>query len=137
MLQPGNAMQLSCKIVYGSTRNRSIDAVMTWSVNGQPIPVGKTTFTLISSPTETTASLTLVINENFDAAYECGTTFSQPLISIQGVASNAPDYFKTCTISRENLLFLCKAKILLLDMLVHYRKHLLSEENYFYDTLKY
>jgi len=105
ILQSGDAIQLSCTIVYGALRNtESIDAVMTWSINGQQIPADKATFRINSSPTEVTASSTLLINENFDATYKCGTTFSAPPVSDSMLASNAPDYFKTCTILRENLL---------------------------------
>jgi len=120
MLQPGDVIQLSCTIVYCSFRRwmtsdyayeydtsyEPIDAVMTWSVNGQPIPVYNAIFTINSSPTEVTASSTLTISENFDATYECETTFSQLSDSGPSLASNAPDYSKTCTISRENLLIL-------------------------------
>ena len=64
MLQSGDAIQLSCTIVYGAFRAFPIDAVMTWSVNGQPIPANNATFTINSSPTEITATSTLVVNEN-------------------------------------------------------------------------
>lgn len=101
VLKSGDVIQLSCTIVYGSYREYPIDAVMTWSMNGQPIPNNNVDFTVNSTPTEITASSTLVISDNFDAIYECGTTFSQPGNSPpQGFANNAPDYFKTCTISR-------------------------------------
>src|SRR6218665_2970108 len=120
MLQPGDVIQLSCTIVYGSFRGwmtsdyayeydiryEPIDAVMTWSVNGQPIPADNATFTINSSPTEVTASSTLLISNNFDATYKCGTTFSQSSDLGSTFASNAPDYSKTCTISRENLMLL-------------------------------
>ena len=107
-LQSGDAIQLSCTIVYGSYREHPIDAVMNWTVNGQPIPSDdNVTFTINSSPTEVTASSTLLINNNFDATYECETTFSKPAEGppdeLQGLASglatNAPDYLKTWTIS--------------------------------------
>jgi len=105
MLKSGDVVQLSCTIIYGAWRgvwpNWPIDAVMTWSMNGQPIPAGNATFTIGSSPTEITASSTLLINENFDATYKCETTFSQPGNSPPpAVANNAPDYYKTCNISR-------------------------------------
>jgi len=103
-LQSGDAIQLSCTIVYGSIRDgmgNGIDAVLTWSVNGQPIPAENANFTINSSPTEVTASSTLLISDNYDAAYECETTFSQPSEVSPGVATNAPDYLKTCSISRE------------------------------------
>ena len=104
MLQSGDAIQLSCTIVYGSIRDdmgNGIDAVMTWSVNGQPIQTENATFTINTSPTEVTASSTLLISDNVDATYECETTFSQPSEVSPGLATNAPDYLKTCSISRE------------------------------------
>jgi len=100
MLQPGDVIQLSCTLVYGSTRSWPIDAVMTWSVNGQPVPAGNAIFSINNSPTEVTATSTLLISENFDSTYECATTFGQPPDLGPTYASNAPDYFKTCTISR-------------------------------------
>src|SRR6218665_1752927 len=103
MLQSGDVIQLSCTIVYGAWRSQSlrIDAIMTWSVNGQLIPNGNATFAVNSSPTEVTASSTLLISDNYDATYECRTTFSHPEGGPSGTATNAPDYSKTCTISRE------------------------------------
>ena len=106
MLKSGDVIQLSCTIIYGSTRNWPIDAVMIWSVNGQLIPADNAIFTINSSPTEVTASSILLISDNFDATYECGTTFGQPQDLGPHFASNAPDYFKTCIISSENLLVL-------------------------------
>lgn len=102
VLQSGDVIELSCTIIYGGWRTLPIDAVMTWSVNGQPIPADNAILTINSSPTEITATSTLVVNQNFDSAYmyECGTKFSQPGNNPPpGIANNAPDYFKTCTIS--------------------------------------
>ena len=101
VLKSGDVIQLSCTIVYGAYRVYPIDADMTWSVDGQPIPSDDATFTINSSPTEVTASSTILIRENFDAKYECATTFSPPPKGLEGLGTNAPDYFKTCTISRE------------------------------------
>ena len=97
----GDVIQLSCTIVYGAYRGDvDIDAVITWSVNGQPIPTNNATFTINSSPTEITATSTLVVDRTSVATYECATTFSKPANSPppEIVATNAPDYFKTCTI---------------------------------------
>jgi hypothetical protein len=99
-LQSDEVIQLSCAIVYGAQRENPIDAVMNWSINGQPINPKNYTFKINSSPTvtEITAVSTLVINSNADAFYECATKFSQPAYRDPTVASNAPDYYKTCTI---------------------------------------
>ena len=75
---------------------------MTWFMNGQPIPAGSANFTINPTSTEVTASSILLIRENFDATYECRTTFNAPVVISPVVANNTPDYFKTCTISREN-----------------------------------
>ena len=105
LTESGDGIQLSCTIVYGAWRDYPIDAIMAWSVNGEPIPAENANFTITSTPTEVTASSTLLIDDNFEAIYECGTTFSPPHDAYDGMASNAPDYSKTCTISCEtNLL---------------------------------
>src|SRR6218665_142011 len=105
MLESGDVIQLSCTIVYGSFREGTgptIDAVMTWSVNGEPIPAANATFKIKSSPTEVTASSTLLVNYNFDGTYECATKFSQlSRDNFDFADTNAPDYFKTCSILRE------------------------------------
>jgi len=130
LTQSGDVIQLSCTIVYGSYREHPIDAIMTWSVNGQPIPYDNVTFTINASQTEVTASSTLLVNNNVGGTYECETTFSQPAQGppdgLQGFASNlatnAPDYLKTWTISRESNLhhFFIKRKYCFLENLIFY-----------------
>ena len=75
-----------------------------WTVNGQPIPADNANLTINASPTEVTASSTLLINDNFDATYECETTFSAPPSGFLGLAYNDLNYSKTCNISRETNL---------------------------------
>jgi len=149
LLKWGDVIQLSCTIVYGSMRKYPIDAVMTWSVNGQPIPADNAIFTIASSPTEVTARSTLHISKYFGASYECATTFSQPSGDYPAdpthvMATNAPDYLKKCTISSEtNLQIIYNLSLLsnirptvFLEILALYLKHRLSEENYFCTNLK-
>ena len=77
---------------------------MTWTVDGEP--ADNANFSIVNSPTEVTATSTLLISDNFDATYECQTTFSAPSGNIPAEYStstdeSAPDYSKTCTTSRE------------------------------------
>lgn len=119
LLQSGDVVQLSCTIVYGGFRTQPIDAVMTWSVNGEQISTDNATITLNPTSKEITASLNLLINDNYDATYECETTFSQPPSSSLNAAINAPDYYKKCTISRETNF----QTISFLEKLVFYRRN--------------
>ena len=102
----GDVMQLSCTIIYGvyidDHRGPATHAVMTWSVNGQPIPVDKVTFTENVSPTEITATSTLLVKDNFDATYECETTFSPTAQIVTDVDNTALDYSYTWNFSRES-----------------------------------
>lgn len=101
MLQSGDVIQLCCMLEYGDFRAVPLDAVITWSVNGQPIPADKAIFSRYSSPTEVTALSTLLINDNYDATYECAATFSGPRNSFGLTATNAPDFFTKCTLLRK------------------------------------
>src|SRR6218665_647100 len=98
----GDSVTLSCSVAYADVPSNAIKPITTMRLDGIIVSAETTNSSFMAAESVYVTTSTIGRNCSDYQFFQCQLTFAPPVVSVDYIAKNAPDFNRSCSLPRES-----------------------------------